>query len=69
MEITAFIVSQRNDALSIGDHNSYRALLSRRILTLRRKLGRTSVKGKKYTGGEPITAEDISRNHEYVSRM
>lgn len=64
MDITNFVISKRNDALLIGDYGSYRTALSRRILTLRRKLGRTSPKGKKYAAKAPITAEDIKSNHE-----
>ncbi|KAI9780399.1 MAG: hypothetical protein M1816_002857 [Peltula sp. TS41687] len=66
MDITQFIVSQRSDALSIGDHNAYRARLTRQLLTLRKKLGRTTAKGKKYTGREPVTSEDIQKNHEFA---
>ncbi len=69
MDITAFIVSRRDQALLLGDYNSYRAQLSRRLLTVRKKLGRTTAKGKKYSGGAPITATDISKNHECVSSL
>lgn len=67
MDITNFIVSCRNGALLLGDYGAYRAQLSRRILTLRRKLGRTSAKGRKYTPKAPVTAQDVASNHEYVS--
>ena len=66
MDITAFVVSKRNDSLLIGDYGSYRKALSRRLLTLRRRLGRTSPKGKKYVAKVPITTEDVSSNPEYV---
>ncbi|KAI9824451.1 MAG: hypothetical protein M1832_001986 [Thelocarpon impressellum] len=66
MDITAFIASRRDQALLLGDYNAYRAQLSRRLLTLRKKLGRTSAKGKKYTGGIPISAEDFRKNNEFV---
>ena len=65
MDITAFVVSRRENALLLGDYNSYRAQLSRRLLTLRKKLGRTTPKGKKYAPKAPITAKDIASNHEY----
>jgi hypothetical protein len=66
MNITQFVTSRRDEALLLGDHNSYRAQLSRRILTLRRKLGRSTAKNAKYTPKEHITAADIARDHEYV---
>lgn len=66
MDITQFIISHRNDALLRGDHNSYRAHLSRRLLTVRRRLGRTTPKGKKYSGSTLGSAEDISKNRECV---
>lgn len=66
MDITSFIASHRNDALLLGDYNAYRAQLSRRLLTLRRKLGRASPKGRKYTPKAPVTAQDVASNHEYV---
>jgi signal recognition particle subunit SRP68 len=64
MELTQFIVSHREQALLLGDYNAYRAQLSRQILSLRRKLGRTTAKGKKYAPPESITKEDVKRNHE-----
>ena len=66
MDITSFVISRRENALLLGDYNSYRAQLSRRLLTLRKKLGRTTPKGKKYTHKAPIIVKDISGNHEYA---
>ena len=66
MDITDFISSRRNEALLIGDYGLYRKQLSRRLLTVRRKLGRTSAKGRRYTLKAPITVEDVSSNHESV---
>lgn len=66
MDITNFIVSCRNGALLLGDYGVYRTQLSRRILTVRRKLGRTSPKGRKYTSKAPVTADDVANNQEYV---
>ncbi|CAO1600288.1 signal recognition particle subunit srp68 [Xanthoria calcicola] len=65
MDITRFIVSQRDKALLVGDNGSYRKQLSRRLLVVRKKLNCSS-KGRKYTPKSPITAEDIASNHEYV---
>jgi signal recognition particle subunit SRP68 len=64
MDITKFIVSRRNDALLVGDYGLYRRQLSRRILTLRRRLGRATPKGRKYAAKAPITAEELASNPE-----
>lgn len=67
MEITSFIVTQRDKALLVGDYGSYRKQLSRRLLTVRRKLNHISYQGRKYAAINPITAEDIASNHEYAA--
>lgn len=69
MDITGFVVSQRERALLVGDYGSYRKQLSRRLLVVRRKLNYTSPKGRKYSAKAPITAEDIANNHEYASLL
>lgn len=69
MDITAFIVAQRNKALLVGDYGSYRKQLSRRLLTVRKKLNYVSSKGRKYAPKAPITAEDIANNHEYYIKI
>ncbi|KAF2837334.1 signal recognition particle protein [Patellaria atrata CBS 101060] len=66
MDITSFVTAQRDAALLIGDYNTYREKLSRRILTIRKRLGRTTPKSGKYTTKAPITAENIGSNHEYL---
>ncbi|KAI4172999.1 MAG: hypothetical protein LQ346_008496 [Caloplaca aetnensis] len=65
MDITRFIVTRREKALLIGDYALYRTQLSRRLLVVRKKLNYAS-RGRKYTPKAPITAEDISSNHEFV---
>lgn len=67
MDVTNFIVSQREKALLVGDYGSYRKQLSRRLLVVRKKLHYTSTKGKKYAARPAVTAEDIARDHEYVN--
>ena len=67
MDVTNFIVSQRQKALLVGDYGSYRRQLSRRLLVVRRKLNYTSTKGRKYSAKASVTAEDIANNHEFVS--
>ena len=64
MDITSLIAFSREQALLVGDYNSYRAQLSRRLHTLRKKLGQTTPKGKKYSPAKEITAEDIKQDHE-----
>ena len=64
MDITNFVVTQREKALSIGDYGSYRSQSSRRLLVLRRKLKYTSIKGRKYSAKEPVSVKDIAGNHE-----
>ncbi|TKA30063.1 hypothetical protein B0A50_02782 [Salinomyces thailandicus] len=64
MDITTY-VSQKREALLIGDYATYRASLSRQLQTLRKRLGRATPKREKFTRKE-VTAEDIGRNHEFV---
>ena len=64
MDITNFLVKQRGQTLSVGDYASYRTQLSRRLLTVRRKLNYKSVKGGQYAAQPPISAEDVKKNHE-----
>lgn len=66
MDITRFVVAQREKALAVGDYSTYRKQLARRLLVVRRKLRYTS-RGRKYTPKSPITADDIGRSHEYGS--
>lgn len=65
MEITAFVAAQREKALLAGDYGSYRKQLSRRILTVRRKLNYVSAKGPPKPS---ITPQNIASNHEYVNQ-
>jgi signal recognition particle subunit SRP68 len=62
MEITDFIFSCREQALLVGDYNSYRAQASRRLHTLHKKLGLTTPKGRKYVAKPPVTAENVGSN-------
>lgn len=65
MEITTFIVSGRDNALLIGDYNTYRSQLSRQLLAVRKRLGRATAKNAKYQHKEPVKAENIAQNIEY----
>lgn len=64
MEVTKFIVTGRDQALLYGDYSTYRGQLSRRLLNVRKKVGRTTRKGAKYSKKAPVTAEDIASSHE-----
>lgn len=69
MDITDFIFSQREDVLLVGDYNAYRAHASRKLHKLRKKLGQTTPKGRKYTPKSPVSAEDVGNNVAYVLRL
>ncbi len=66
MDITEFIVGRRDTALLTGDYGTYRQQCSRRLLTLRRKLHKTTPKGRKYAAKDPITKDEVSKTPEYV---
>lgn len=68
MEITSFTVGNRDNALLIGDYNAYRSQLSRQLLGVRKRLGRATAKNAKFQKKEPITAENVAQNVEYVCR-
>lgn len=66
MDITNFVLSGRDQALLYGDYSTYRAALSRRLASLRRKVGLATKKGAKYAIKGPVTAQEIASNHEYA---
>jgi signal recognition particle subunit SRP68 len=66
MDITNFIVSRRETASLAGDYKTYTAQNSRRLHTIRKKLGQTTPRGRKYAAKPPITAENIASNEAYV---
>ena len=66
MEITDFVFNQREESLVVGDYNAYRAHATRKLHKLRKKLGQTTPKGRKYTAKPPVSAEDIGNNVTYV---
>ncbi|KAJ5601301.1 hypothetical protein N7510_010835 [Penicillium lagena] len=67
MEITDFIFREREEVLLAGDYNAYRAHTTRRLHKLRKKLGQTTAKGRKYTAKPPVGAENVGSNVAYVS--
>ncbi|KAI5851047.1 hypothetical protein BZA05DRAFT_320015, partial [Tricharina praecox] len=60
MDITTFIHTQRQEARLIGDSNAYRSMCSRRLATLRKRLGRSNP--KRYAAQAPLTPEDLAKN-------
>ncbi|ORY18583.1 hypothetical protein BCR34DRAFT_553894 [Clohesyomyces aquaticus] len=66
MDITKFVIGHRESALLLGDYNTYREQLSRRLRTVRKKLGRATAKSAKYATKAPVTAEEIGRDIEFL---
>ncbi|KAF2713270.1 hypothetical protein K504DRAFT_487720 [Pleomassaria siparia CBS 279.74] len=66
MDITKFIVDLRESAFLLGDYNTYRSQLARRLRTVRKKLGRATAKNAKYAAKTPVTAEEVAKNIEYL---
>ncbi len=64
MDITSFVLAQRDSALSLGGYDKYHTQLSRRIATIRKKFGRASARPGKDSDKLSVTAEDIRSNHE-----
>lgn len=66
MDITDFLFSQREDVLLVGDYNAYRAYASRKLHKLRKTLGQTTPKGRKYTTKPPVSPENVGSNFVYA---
>lgn len=64
MDITSFIYPRRDQALLVGDYNYYRKQSSRRLLVVRKRLGRATHKREKYSAKPAITAQNVAHNHE-----
>lgn len=62
MDITAFSVGNRDAALLVADYNAYRKQLSRQLLALRKRLGRSTSKGQKYSNKSTVTAQDVAQD-------
>ncbi|KIW62409.1 hypothetical protein PV04_10587 [Phialophora macrospora] len=68
MNITTSLVSERDKALLGGDYNAYHAQATRKIQNLRRRLG-AATRGRKYTPKAPVTAQNVSKNAEWVQLL
>ncbi len=66
MNITNSFASERDRALLSGDYNAYHAQATRKIHSLRKRLGATT-RGRKYTPKAHVTAENVAKNAEYAS--
>ncbi|OQD75009.1 hypothetical protein PENDEC_c008G00435 [Penicillium decumbens] len=66
MEITDYIFKEREEVLLVGDYNAYRVHATRRLHKLRKKLGQTTPKGRKYTAKAPVTSENVATNVSFV---
>jgi signal recognition particle subunit SRP68 len=64
MDITKFIVDFRESAFLLGDYNTYRGQLARRLRIVRKKLGRATAKNAKFVAKAPVTAEEVARDVE-----
>jgi signal recognition particle subunit SRP68 len=62
MDITKSVVSERDRALIGGDYSNYHAQTTRRIHTIRKRLGVTTPRGRKYTPRSDVTAQDVAKN-------
>ncbi|KAL4779610.1 hypothetical protein BJX76DRAFT_340286 [Aspergillus varians] len=62
MDITDYIFARREEVLLAGDYNAYRAHTTRKVHNIRKRLGQTTPKGRKYTAKPPISAEAVGQN-------
>ncbi|RDA83189.1 hypothetical protein CP532_1235 [Ophiocordyceps camponoti-leonardi (nom. inval.)] len=66
MDITAFVVRGRDQALLYGDYATYHSQLAKRLLNSRKKLGIATKNRGKFHKRESPTADQVAANHEYV---
>ncbi|PFH59583.1 hypothetical protein XA68_12127 [Ophiocordyceps unilateralis] len=66
MDITAFVVRGRDQALLYGDYATYHTQLAKRLLNSRKKLGIATRNRGKFHKRDAPTAEDVAGNYEYV---
>ncbi|KAH8150374.1 uncharacterized protein LAJ45_05585 [Morchella importuna] len=64
MDIISFVSNLRQEALLLGDYNAVRGMCSRRLATLRKRLGRANK--KKFAQQPPLTAEDVGNDHTHI---
>lgn len=64
MDITRFIVKNREQTLLYGDYSTYHARLSKRLLNCRKKLGIATKNRGKFHPKTEVTPEEIAQDHE-----
>lgn len=62
MDITKTVTTERDRALIGGDYATYHAQATRRIQSLRRRLGASTPRGRKFTQKPAVTSDDVSKN-------
>lgn len=62
------VLSIHRKTLAIADHGSYHSYLTRRILTLRRKLGIATTKSQKFVHHE-VTSDDVVKDARYLELL
>ncbi|KAI1376949.1 hypothetical protein F4677DRAFT_416855 [Hypoxylon crocopeplum] len=66
MDITNFVVSARNQALLYGDYNTYHKQLTKKLHNCRKRLHIVTRNRSKFSKKDPVTAEKLSENHEFL---
>ncbi|PVH99296.1 hypothetical protein DM02DRAFT_436782 [Periconia macrospinosa] len=66
MDVTKFVFDYRESAFLVGDYSTYRAQLSRRLLVVRKKLGRATGKNAKFQAKQPVTADEVKKDIEFL---
>ncbi|KAI2617026.1 hypothetical protein GGS26DRAFT_577490 [Hypomontagnella submonticulosa] len=66
MDITNFVVSARNQALLYGDYNTYHRQLTKKLHNCRKRLNIVTKNRSKFSKKDPVTATQLSENHEFL---
>ncbi|KAI1119532.1 Cupredoxin [Nemania sp. NC0429] len=66
MDITNFVLSTRSQALLYGDHTTYHRQLAKKLHTSRKNLNIVTKNRSKFARKGPITAEQLTENHEFL---
>ena len=67
MDLTAFVHAQRQEGLLLGDYSAYRSMCSRRLATLRKRLGRSNA--KRYAQQPALTPENIAKDPSHAQLL
>ncbi|OTB05486.1 hypothetical protein M426DRAFT_319752 [Hypoxylon sp. CI-4A] len=66
MDITNFVVSARNQALLYGDYNTYHSQVTKKLHNCRKRLSIVTKNRGKFNKKEPVTAEKLAENHDFL---